>query len=341
LFALPGRRTLVDVPQPSPATDTGVLALAGDTMLGRGVADRLAVAPPESLFGPRLTALLRSADAVVLNLECCVSERGRPWPAPGKRYFFRAPPSAVEALRAIGTTCVTLANNHALDFGREALQDTLAYLAAAGIGCVGAGTDADGARAYRVIDVGRTRVAVLGLTDHPADFAAGPGVPGVAFADLSRGLPGWVAEAITAARQDADEVLVTPHWGPNLVARPVRHVRRAAAALLHAGAGLVAGHSAHVVQGAAGSVLFDLGDFIDDYAVHPDLRNDLGALWLVHLGAPPTVEAVPLRIGRDGTELAAGDDRTWMQHRFVAACGALGTSVRLDSAGHLRVRLSS
>jgi Bacterial capsule synthesis protein PGA_cap len=71
---------------------TVTLALAGDTMLGRGVARALATTPPEALVAPEVRAALDEADLVVLNLECCISERGRPWEAPGKPFFFRARP---------------------------------------------------------------------------------------------------------------------------------------------------------------------------------------------------------------------------------------------------------
>ncbi|HYT81279.1 MAG TPA: CapA family protein, partial [Actinomycetota bacterium] len=104
------------------------LGLAGDTMLGRGVAERLASAPPESLFAPGILDIVHEADLFVLNLECCISERGRPWAAPGKPFFFRAPPAAAECLARLGVDCVTLANNHALDFGEQALLDTFTHL---------------------------------------------------------------------------------------------------------------------------------------------------------------------------------------------------------------------
>jgi poly-gamma-glutamate synthesis protein (capsule biosynthesis protein) len=113
------------------------LALAGDTMLGRSVAHTLTSSPPEALVAPEVVAALGEADLVVLNLECCISERGRPWDAPGKPFFFRAPPRAVELLALLGTDCVTLANNHALDYGVDALADTLAHLGTAGIAAVG------------------------------------------------------------------------------------------------------------------------------------------------------------------------------------------------------------
>jgi poly-gamma-glutamate capsule biosynthesis protein CapA/YwtB (metallophosphatase superfamily) len=241
---------------------TVTVALAGDTMLGRGVARALATTPPAALVAPEVVAALDQADLVVLNLECCISDRGRPWEAPGKPFFFRAPPRAVELLVLLGVDCVTLANNHALDYGLDALADTLEHLVDAGIAVVGAGPDLSRARRPAVLAAGGLRVGVVGVTDHPPDFAAGPNRPGVAFADLTRQLPDWLVETVRGV--DADAVLVTPHWGPNMTTEPVRHVRRAATALVEAGATLVAGHSAHVPHGVAGRVLYDLGDFLDD-----------------------------------------------------------------------------
>ena len=80
------------------------LALAGDTMLGRGVAGELERRPPQSLVDPELAEITRDADLFVLNLECCISERGELVP---KTFNFRAPPAAVETLLHLGVGCVT------------------------------------------------------------------------------------------------------------------------------------------------------------------------------------------------------------------------------------------
>ncbi len=97
-----------------------------------------------------------------------------------------------------------------------------------------------------------------------------------------------------------------------MAASPVPRVRAAGRALVAAGASLVAGHSAHVFQGMEERMLWDLGDFIDGYAVDPLLRNDLGLLWLVTLEpeGPTRVEAVPLRLEYCHTRLAVGPDAT-------------------------------
>ena len=234
--------------------------------------------------------------------------------------------------------CVTLANNHALDYGPDALLDTCRHLGDAGIDWVGAGAGEPDARAPVVVERAGCRVGIVGVTDHPAEYAAGADRPGVAFADLRRGAPAWLIETIAAV--GADIVVVSPHWGPNMVAEPVGHVRRAAKAFRAAGATLVAGHSAHVFHGISDRVLYDLGDFIDDYATDPLLRNELGLLFLVTFdqATPVRVEAVPLALDYCHTRLADAGETAWIGRRFRRACAALGTEVA-DRGGRLVVDL--
>jgi poly-gamma-glutamate capsule biosynthesis protein CapA/YwtB (metallophosphatase superfamily) len=308
------------------------VALAGDTMLGRGVAEQVQTAPPESLVAPEVVAAIAEADLFVLNLECCISDRGRPWPRPGKPFFFRAPPEAIGLLRILGVDCVTLANNHALDFGAEALLDTLGLLDDAGIAHVGAGADLESARCPAVLHAGGFRMAVSAVSDHPDDFMATPHEPGIAYDELKDGVPEWLVEQIDGFRSSGTARLVTPHWGPNMTAAPLARVRKAATEFVGVGATLVAGHSAHVFQGVEGPVLFDLGDFIDDYAVDPFLRNDLGLLFLVTLNEerPIRLEAVPLKLEYCFTRLADGEEARWIRQRFRDACAPFGTDVAED-----------
>jgi poly-gamma-glutamate synthesis protein (capsule biosynthesis protein) len=313
------------------------VALAGDTMLGRKVGRALESSPPASLFAPEVVAAVREADLVVLNLECCISTRGARWPDPGKPFFFRAPPAAVDVLSGLGVDCVTLANNHALDYGTVALVDTLDALHAAGIETVGAGRDVTEARWPVVLEANGFRLGVVGVTDHPSDYAADERTPGVAHAHLGPRLPTWLAEVV--AGLEADAVLVTPHWGPNMVEAPGARIRAAAAALIRAGATVVAGHSAHVFHGIEGPVLYDLGDFVDDYATHPTRRNDRGLLFLLTLDAhgPVRLEALPLKLDFCRTRLADGEDERWIRHRFADACRRFGTAVD-EHDGRLIVR---
>jgi poly-gamma-glutamate capsule biosynthesis protein CapA/YwtB (metallophosphatase superfamily) len=308
-------------------------------MLGRGVAGVLRMAPPAKLFAEGVVRAFREADVGILNLECCISTRGAPWPDPNKPFFFRAPPIATKVLELLGVDCVSLANNHALDFGAEALLDTFDHLRRAGIRWAGAGGDIDEARRPVMLEASGMSLAVVAFTDHPAGYAAGPARPGVAYADVTHHTPDWLLEVVQNASAEADAVLVTPHWGPNFSPSPPPNIRRAAKDLRGAGATLVAGHSAHIFLGVEDHVIYDLGDFIDDYAVHPILRNDLGLLFLVTLVPEPRrLTAMPLALDYSHARLApaAGQEAAWIRERFVRACAEFGTPV-LDRGDRLIV----
>jgi DNA ligase D-like protein (predicted 3'-phosphoesterase) len=162
-----------------------------------------------------------------------------------------------------------------LDYGHAALVDTLDQLRAAGIAYVGAGADVHEAGAPCSLTVRHHRVAILAPTDHPGDFGASVRRPGVAYAELRNGLPAWLTHALEASAA-ADVRLCVVHWGPNMTTAPVTHVRRAAGEFRRDGAMLVAGSSAHVPDGAADGVLYDLGDFLDDYASTPSCAMTSG-----------------------------------------------------------------
>ena len=180
------------------ASDSGGVAigLLGDVMLGRMVAEALRHRSPAMLWAPELRDLARSLDLVVCNLECCVSARGRPTSLiERKPFFFRGPPAAVDALRAMNVGVAGLANNHALDFGEEALCDTLELLHAAGIATAGVGFGLDAARAPAVVQAAGLRVGLVAVTDHPAEYAATPEHWGVALREDARSPSGVVRRA--------------------------------------------------------------------------------------------------------------------------------------------------
>lgn len=324
------------------------IGLLGDLMLGRGVATELERCDdPAQLWDPELRALVSTLDVVICNLECAISTRGaRTALIEGKPFFFRAPPQAVQALKAIGVRAVTLANNHALDFGPAALAETVKLLSASGIEVTGAGPDRDSARCAAVVEVAGQHLAVVSATDHPPEYAATPSSWGVAYAALRDGPPQWLVHEIGAARARGELVIAFPHWGPNMVVRPAQWQRRTAACIQDAGCDLVAGHSAHLFGGVrwtrAGPVLYDLGDALDDYAVDPSLRNDLGvlAIWRPGAGA---LELVGLRLHYAHTGLAHDADADWIATRLQQACRELSTSVRRigEQRFHVEASVSS
>jgi len=312
------------------------IALGGDVMLGRGVAEALAQRPAADVWSPELRAVFGEADIALVNLECCISEGGEPWAPDRKAFHFRAPPRAVEALTAIGVRAVWLANNHALDFGRQALADTLDHLAGAGIAVVGAGQDLEEARTGRIVEAGASRIGLVAFADHPADFAATPDSPGIAWADIADGAPAWVVDQVRRLSRTCDVVICGPHWGPNMRTSPPHRHRTVAGDLVASGLGALAGHSAHVVHGIERldgvPICYDLGDLLDDYAVDPLLRNDLGMLALLRPGE--RLELVPLRLEFARTTLARGADHAAIVERVIRASRDMGTDLRLE-AGRL------
>jgi poly-gamma-glutamate capsule biosynthesis protein CapA/YwtB (metallophosphatase superfamily) len=155
-----------------------------------------------------------------------------------------------------------------------------------------------------------------------------------------------IERTLTMVRQQADLVIFSIHWGPNMRERPTSSDRDFARAVIDAGADVFWGHSAHLVQGIAiwqgKPILFDTGDFVDDYAVDAKLRNDLSALFLLRTRPPQLeqIELVPVVIQHGQVNRARGVDREWFGERFTALCAELGTEVQL-SQGRLKVHIGA
>lgn len=208
-----------------------------------------------------LARTLRAADLAVVNVETAVGTTGTP---ADKSYTFQAPPSLWPALVEAGVDVVTLANNHALDFGRDALVETIEGARAAGLAVVGAGQTAEEAYAPALVEVGGRTVAVVGLTRvmPVIEWAAGAERVGLASAyDVDA-----AARAVRDAAARAERVAVVVHWGKELAPCPVEHQVELAAALLAAGADVIAGHHAHRLQGVVtgdGTVVaYGLGNLV-------------------------------------------------------------------------------
>lgn len=333
---------------PAPIT----IALAGDVMLGRLVNDALRERGWGYPWGD-MTPLLRNASAFLINLECALTNRVVRWhDGHYKPFHFRADPGATETLRLARVAFASLANNHIQDFGPDGLLDTIAALDGAGIAHAGAGRDLHAARAPAVIAAQDRRIAIVAFADYPRAWAATPDAPGLNFTDVGVDDDTFepVAAAIAEARATSDLVVFSIHWGPNMREHPPEAFRHFAHRVIGAGATIFWGHSAHIVQGvervtgrAPGVILYDTGDFVDDYAVDHELRNDLGALFLLRVrgAAVEDVTLVPVHIHRMQVNRAVGDDRRSFARRFEALCGDLGSPVVERPDGSLSVGVAA
>ena len=336
-----GRSASIECPARVESGTDARLGFVGDVMLGRGVDGRWSDGPPAGMWGS-MYERVRSLDGLFLNLECCLSTRGDP--RPGRTYHFRADPSwAVPALRAGGVAWASLANNHVLDFGRTAFSDTLSRLTAGGIPHGGAGPDLDAALRPSVVDVGGLEVAVMAFTDRSPSYGAGPDAPGTAFVRMEPGSPRTrrlVDTAVERAREtDPDLVVASLHWGPNWETRPARSQRRFARALVDRGVDVVHGHSAHVVQGVevhrGRPILYDTGDFVDDYAVKPELHNDRSFLFELDVtdGTVERLRLVPVEIEWEAVTRADEDAARWLRRQVRRLSAAFGTTFGREDDG--------
>ncbi|MBI5454692.1 MAG: CapA family protein [Deltaproteobacteria bacterium] len=255
------------------------LLFAGDVMLGRLVNRVLERKPPEFPWGDTL-GLIKSADVSICNLECVVSDRGRPWSTTPKAFHFRTDSKNVECLKAAGFDAVSLANNHSLDYEYDAAYDTLDILDSVGIAHAGFGRNFDEASRIAYFERGGFRLALVAFTDNEPGWEARDGVPGVFYSPIDLEDPRALRlfEKIGEAKREADIVIASAHWGPNWGYRPVASHRPFGEAMVEAGADFVFGHSCHVFQGIevykGSPIMFGAGDFVDDYAVDEVERND-------------------------------------------------------------------
>src|ERR687897_1846767 len=313
------------------------LALTGDVMLGRQVNRALRIVSPEQPWGDVLPLLL-SADLRIVNLECAITDHKQPWTRTPKVFHFRADPSAVEVLRAARVNGCSLANNHILDFEERGLLDTMEHLKAAGIWYAGAGHNREEAARPALLTARPadrpSRVALLAFTDNEPPFAAESDHPGTNYLPVSTeaDVLGRVEVAVTAAREaGAETVVFSNHWGPNMVERPSALFRRFARAVMDRGVDVYYGHSAHVFQGVeiyrGKPILYDTGDFIDDYAVDPKMRNDWSFLFRVSVeeGTFRRLELFPVKLSYARVDLATGDERETILDRMEYLSAEMGT----------------
>lgn len=272
---------------------------------------------------------LATADVAMVNLETAITGRGTPQP---KEYRFRTSPAALRTLAAAGVDVVTMANNHAVDFGRVGLADTLAARRGAPVRVVGIGRNAAEAYAPAVLTVHGRKVAVLAASQlldwtlqHFAATAAAPGIAGARpAAPLLR--------AVRSARRQADVVVVYLHWGVERIGCPDAAQRDLARQLAAAGADVVVGAHPHVTQGAGWLgqtfVAYSLGNFVW-YSRGSSASTSTGVLTLTVTGRQVSAARwTPLRIGADGVPrppaatAGAAMRRSWQQSRACTGLSA-------------------
>ncbi|OGP22435.1 MAG: capsular biosynthesis protein [Deltaproteobacteria bacterium GWA2_55_10] len=320
------------------------LLFVGDVMLGRLVNRELSRRPPEYPWGNTLSKF-KGADARIANLECVISDKGRPWSATPKVFHFRSDSKNIECLKIAGINAVSIANNHSLDYEYDALFEMIEILERAGIARAGAGRNLDEASSPAYFEAAGKRCAMLAFTDNEPLWEAKKDRPGVYYVpvDVDDPRAQGLFDRVELARKETGFVIVSAHWGPNWGYTPAASHIPFGRRLIESGADMVFGHSCHVFQGIefyrGGAVIYGAGDFIDDYAIDEEERNDESFIFIAEIEKKVrSMRLVPTVIESLSARMAEYPRAELIAAKMKNLCSEFGSMAKWDEKeGFLRV----
>lgn len=365
------------------------ILFAGDVMLGRLVNEVLANAQFTYVWGDTID-IIKRADFSLINLECPVSSKGKEWNKTFKVFHFRANLDAIQVLNSASIDYVSLANNHILDYDIEALLDTLDILDKNNISHSGAGRNLKEAMKPAIIEKklklkpsnnhdsyynvhneevnnngskNTIRIGLISLTDNEPEWEAKYDQAGINYIPTALDPDIYyyrLQNYIENAKKQSDLVIVSSHVGPHFRETPSMKYVNFAHKIIDLGADIYWGHSNHMPQGIElykhndnnKIILYDCGDFIDDYAIDSNYRNDLSFIFLLHflmdknhklsnnnnsnngniLLQNSMIELIPTKISNFMVNTIPVDDNDadLIIKRMAKRCSSLGTKYFID-----------
>ena len=215
-------------------------------------------------ISPDLMAEMQNSDIFMVNNEFAYSSRGTP--TPEKTYTFRSKPENVSILHDMGVDIVSLANNHAYDYGPEALMDSFDILNEAKVPFVGAGANLEEAMKPAYFEINGQVISIVSATQierlaDPDTKEATETTPGV----LRTLDPTRFLTVIETAEANSDFVVVFVHWGSENTDIVEASQRDLATAYIEAGADLIIGGHTHCLQGVEYinhvPIIYSVGNF--------------------------------------------------------------------------------
>ncbi len=286
--------------------DTTVV-VTGDVELSTYVQNNYGAGGIDRVISPDLRKKLKNADILEVNNEFAYSTRGTQ--APDKQFTFRVDPSYVSILTDMGVDVAGLANNHVLDYGKDALEDTFDTLSDAGIAYMGAGRGFDEASGLIIQEVNDKKIGFL---------AASRVIP-VGSWDVRNSQPGVftcydttdLVAAIGEAKSKVDFLIVCVHWGKEHTTQLTDYQPVNGHAYIDAGADIVIGAHPHVLQGIeyynGKPIFYSLGNFIFNENIE---RTAAVKLVIDEKGQLKKVKLIPAYATGATTTLAEGDRAT-------------------------------
>jgi hypothetical protein len=269
-------------------------------------------------------------------------------------------PANITALQAAKIGYAGLANNHTLDFSEPGLLETVRTVRNIGIAFAGAGETKDEATRPAILHLpasnGRSKpeIHIWAAADHPRDWAR---VPTFHFIDYTQQTRQRLKDLLTKPTTTVPALKVfSVHWGPNYSWQPGEEIQDLAHFLIdECHIDIIHGHSSHHIQGIqqykGKVIIYGCGDFVDDYALVPEYRNDLSAIWQVTVEETSDDEkplrlsklrTYPTKIERFAVRLLENReaDFQWVTRKIETLSAELGTTVDSPSAGEQYVTVS-
>ncbi|OFY87736.1 MAG: hypothetical protein A3F72_02525 [Bacteroidetes bacterium RIFCSPLOWO2_12_FULL_35_15] len=295
------------------------IGLCGDVMIGRSLDEIISQKGYKYPWGNTLS-LFEKTDLNIINLETTLTKSDK---KTCKVFNFKAQPDKIQTLSEARITLVNIANNHILDYSEEGLIETIMVLKKAGIKYVGAGINAQEAAEMEVVKKNGIQIGILGFTDNEPGWKAGQKKAGTNYIDVENTDDRKKClENIKSSKKQVDILIVSIHWGYNMIEEPPPHFIEFAHEMIDAGADIIHGHSAHIFQGIeiykSKLILYDTGDFIDDYVVDPGLRNDLSFFFQIEIDKSgiKKLKLIPIKIHNYQANIAEGIDLEWSMKRI-------------------------
>ncbi len=271
LLTLFGCTSVKKIDSNKPVPNQAKMLFAGDVMMDWGIKD-IIIKKDASYPLKKLKSFLLTFDYRFCNLESPISDTGEVHT--DKKYVFLGKPRHLEMLKYADINCVSLANNHACDYSKTALLDTINNLREKGISTTGAGKDIKSAHLPVTAAINKLKIAIIAYTSIAYDDSfAGESSPGVANAKID-----LISNDIKQLRDHYDFIIISVHWGDEYSEYPNEKQIELGHAIIDNGADVIIGHHPHIFQGVeiyrGKPIFYSLGNFIFG-SLNEDIRDNI------------------------------------------------------------------
>jgi len=300
-----------------------IICFTGDIMLGRdtNVGNTFDSKFEQTIFGSTLP-ILSKCDLVIGNLETTITDHDEKYK---KVFNYRVNPKHAHLLKINQNMFLSIANNHILDYKEQGMYDTINNLKKLQIAYSGAGSNLHDSRSHATLNIKGKRIGIIGCADHYDYWKSGSNNPGINYVNYKNYT--GLMNHIRKIKQNLDILIMSIHWGPNYHRGIEEKYQKFAKDMLSAGVDIVHGHSSHHVKcirhNGKKLIIYGMGDFVDDYAVDDEYRNDLGMIVKVILDTNHNIKVsvIPTKIkDRQVNVLPQGPERNYVCQVIQSDC---------------------